>query len=402
MNSAKMIVFLLVLLVSWSARGSIRLYIAEKDSIETALGKSFDSLWYRAEAYESIIDGTVPYYDSTEIWIDSVYDIGVPGLLEPQNVFASEIPNDAGPRNNYFVAGVADSFVVPESGTYTFVIGANEGMFIMIDDQLLTGEPDSVFLYQTLDEARDPGLGIDGIPQVESYSVTTTLSEGPHEFRFYYWEKGSTSKASIQWVLPSSPSALMVIPPEVFGARKNYGPLEADWITVGPGPDDDICAYTIFEDTGTVYFGAVARGLMPAETAYYHWEFSIDEGFTGEPEITTTDTIFDTLLVRPPDKTGDVVVDYKFWFETSMGRSIDPIGGGSCHVVIFADTSTAIRHKISHIAMSDKANTKQEIFNLQGKRIRANNPEYTSNKINDSQVCILKNKNSITKHLLVK
>ncbi|MBD3343812.1 MAG: hypothetical protein GF401_01965 [Chitinivibrionales bacterium] len=382
--------------------GSIRLHIAVQDSIETALGKSIDSLWFCREAYESLIDGTAPCYDSTEVWLDSVYDIGIPGLMEPSNVFAAEIPNEAGPRNNYFVAGVADNFIVPESGEYTFVVEANEGMVIMIDNQVLTDNNGEVFLYQTLDENIDHSRGVDGLPQIREYTATVTLDQGNHDFTLFFWEKSSTSKASIKWVLPSSPEDTVVVPPEAFGERKNYGPLEAEWIVVGPYPDDDICAYAIYEDTGTVYFGAVARGLMPGETASYHWEFSIDEGFTGEPEITTTDSVFDTLLTRPPDKTGDVVVDYKFWFETSMGRSIDPLGGGSCHVVIFSDTSTAIQRPLTTQRWNSIGRQNHDLFSLQGKKISPAKAENNSGTIKGNQIYISKNKNSLKKRLLIK
>lgn len=328
------IVFM-VSFLSLTVHGSIRLHIADSSGLHEALGKPPSELWYRRAAYEAIRDGEVELVDSdSTYWVDSI-NAGI-GTNAYGRMLDSTVER---PENSYMVVGVADEFVVPSTGEYTFEIKGDDALFVVIDGQLLTDEEGKAFLYDGLDDAIDQSLGKDGYPDIKvgsfgmsgGYSATRELDSGSHELEFFYYEGKAQTFSTLYWTPPGEGN-MSIVPADAFSTRKNYGELRMHIVyneNFGQALPHEIykgqCPHFVHLDV------EVASGVSDDDTVYFYWDLWA-QGHEAEQEgvvdIVTTSTYMETVLVC---ETVDQMIEFEVWAQVGDRKS--PIDdGGSCNI----------------------------------------------------------------------
>ncbi|MBD3322304.1 MAG: hypothetical protein GF350_14485 [Chitinivibrionales bacterium] len=302
---------------------SLNYVVSPKDSILEHFGKPIDSLWYYSEVYEEIESGAVPIVaPDTAFWIDSVYE-------EVMNPFAGKVPvSMSRPFSDYLVVGTADSFFIEEEGEYTFRVVADDALFLVIDDEILSSG-DSVFMYGSISEPLEPSRGIDGIPEASGeYEVTRTLSAGNHTMKFYYYRGAfnSSSRATLYWKTPSS-DTFVPIPSTAFPPRVNLGPIE---VAIEVGPNMEYCLPTLICDSTSTFSFSFTSGWiegLPFAARWYFWigsdsiDYNIipDDAYYVECSTFTYDTVFECTEESR-------TVWYAFSVETGGQRRDYPMG----------------------------------------------------------------------------
>ncbi|MBD3320756.1 MAG: hypothetical protein GF350_06650 [Chitinivibrionales bacterium] len=344
-------------LMVFSSYGSIKFYVAGTDELETAFGKGSDSVWYRTAAYDSILSESV--VSDTE-WIDSISESG-------PNVFANKMPNPMQWKfDNYIVVGIADSFLVPSDGDYVFTIKADEAMFIEIDGEIISDDPSAVFMYTTIDEALDPGLGTDGVPSASEYQATVNLTAGKHDLKFYFYEKTGTSIAELWWKAPGSTDSV-VVPASAFGERKDFCAFEIEWINPDCAPGDDYPPTPL-----TLSFEYPPKPCVePADTIWYVYDFFEENGQPDGEDIRTMEAVYETTFVTCEEQE---VVEYIVWAETNDGRKSQDYEG-SCNVIYVYGPDTAYCETGVEQRFQAKAplnlqkDVQNSIYNMKGQRL---------------------------------
>ncbi|MBD3344960.1 MAG: hypothetical protein GF401_07850 [Chitinivibrionales bacterium] len=365
-RTLRFVVPLLAFIVS-SSFASIKLHIAGTSELEAALGKGSDSLWFRTAAYDSMLSGAVevsPALDVTDseaIWADSVYTSG-------PNVYANKMPNPMQWKfDNYLVVGVAEDFQVPEDGEYVFTIKADNGLFIEIDGQIISDNPSENFMYATLGEDLDPGLGADGIPAAEEYQATVTLTAGSHDFKIYFWEGSSNTKAELWWKKPGETDSV-VVPASAFPPRRDFCEFEIEWIDPECAPGDDDVPTPL-----TLPFRYPPKPCVePPDTIWYVYDFFEEGGTPDGEDIRTTEAVYETTFVTCQEQE---VVEYVVWAETNDGRQ-SQVYEGSCNVIYVygPDTAECGTHALEWGLSQDatlklEKEAKSQVFNVKGQRV---------------------------------
>jgi hypothetical protein len=341
-GSAAIFLFTMVMTVN----AALRIHVAKDMWVTAGVGKGTDSVWYCDAAYQDLLNGTIV---SDSEWVDSIYNDTV------RNVFSKEL-TFAPPLSKYLVIGIADSFIVPLTGQYTFTVDALGAMFVLIDGQLLTPADNSVFLYPNVGDPLAKGE-----PSASDYKATCSLTQGNHRLTFYFW-KGSTvsSLAKLSWTVPGGQDTV-AIPSSVFGIRKNYGPLDVpDLITFGPAADS-LADMPTLASGSRMYFGVkhLPISLMQGETLFYCWKVD------GAVVKRTPDTLWDTIYLNT---TGTQIMHVAtYWAETSLGRI--SVEGGSSSTSFYINPSAAVRNPSLRIERSS-GRMPEFLYTISGKRVR--------------------------------